>query len=143
MDLKREISKPSKLIKKFGAAYKGKINDAAGVEMIITSAYENDKTDLLQDAAFNAKYISGLIRGLNKAGANPEVQKTDHIKKDLAETTEILKEQIKEIIEGDSEAEDAFEKKYFEPSQDSFRELMALTADLESLKFFLNDLKRK
>ena len=93
---------------------------------------------------FTAKYIWGMIRVLKNAPKIPEVSSTDQIKSDLNENMKKGIEQLKEIIylseEGDQEY---FEKLYFTLSPQNFTNLSQLFSDLESVKKYMNYIKRK
>jgi transcriptional regulator of heat shock response len=110
---------------------------------IIHIAAGNNKKEQFERLAFTAKYISGMVRVLKTAPGIPEVSSLDQIKNDLNENIKKAVEQLKEIISfSDATTQEYFEKNYFNLSSQNFKNLSQLFSDLESVKKYLNYLKR-
>lgn len=119
-----------------------KIQKKADIKKIIVEVVLNRKEDDFENLIFTAKYISGLMRVLKSAPGIPEVNSIEHVKNDLNENIKKGIEQLQEIISADSERE-YFSKNYFTLSQKNFSNLSQLFSDLESVKKYLNYLKRQ
>lgn len=111
--------------------------------IIINESYKNNKAELFEELCFTGKYVNGLIRVMKTGSGNPEVKSLDYIKKDLSDNMEKVINQLREITFNSSiEIKNEFEKKYFKLSPDTFKNLSELVSDLDSLKKYLNHLKR-
>ena len=111
---------------------------------IIDIAVKNNIEELFEKLAFTSKYIGGMFRVLKTAPGIPEVSSLDKIKSDLNENVKKAVEQLKEITSlSDVTTQDYFEKNYFNLSSQNFNNLSQLFSDLESVKKYLNYLKRK
>ena len=74
----------------------------------------------------------------------PEVENVDHIKKDLSENMGKVISQLKEITFYMNEKNKMLiEENYLKLSQSSLQNLQQLVEDLDSIKKYLNFLKRK
>lgn len=120
------------------------LNHKDALAFLIQSAQAAGKAELIEQAAFTAKYVRGLMRVLKDGAKNPEVKSLDHVTKDLTDNMKKVTAQLKEIA---STAESAylkdFENTYLRLNSESFSNLNSLLADLEWTKIYLNDLKRK
>lgn len=112
------------------------------VKKIIDAVHQNGKEEDFEKLIFTAKYISGLMRVLISAPGIPEVTSIEHVKNDLNENMKNGIEQLQEIISSESERE-YFSKNYFTLSQKNISNLSQLFSDLESVKKYLNYLKRQ
>jgi len=109
------------------------------IKLVVTEKKEED----FERLTFTAKYICGMMRVVKNAPGIPEVNSIDQIKSDLNENMKKGIEQLKEIIaSGDESEKDYFEKTYFTLSTQSFGSLTQLFSDLESVKKYINHLKR-
>ena len=109
------------------------------IELVVTEKKEEE----FERLTFTAKYICGMMRVVKNAPGIPEVNSIDQIKSDLNEHLKKGIEQLKEIIASSNESEkDYFEKTYFTLSTQSFGNLTQLFSDLESVKKYINHLKR-
>jgi len=109
------------------------------IELVVTEKKEEE----FERLTFTAKYICGMMRVVKNAPGIPEVNSIDQIKSDLNENMKKGIEQLKEIIDSSNESEkDYFEKTYFTLSTQSFGNLTQLFSDLESVKKYINHLKR-
>ena len=111
----------------------------------IIEAYKSSKKfEDFENLSFTGKYVNGLFRVLANSAKIPEVENVDHIKKDLSENMEKIFLQLKEITSYMSEKNKLLiEENYLKLSQDSFQNLKQLVEDLDSIKKYLNFLKRK
>jgi len=117
-----------------------KKNDA---KKIIDVVLKNNIEEQFERLVFTSKYIGGMFRVLKTAPGIPEVDSLDQIKYDLNENIKKAVEQLKEIISlSDVTTQEYFEKNYFTLSSQNFNNLSQLFSDLESVKKYLNYLKR-
>lgn len=114
------------------------------IKKIIELVAAEKKEEEFEKLVFTAKYISGMMRVLKNAPGLPEVNSVDHVRKDLNENMKKGIEQLKEIIAFSNEDEkDYFEKTYFTLTTKNFNNLTQLFSDLESVKKYMNHLKRQ
>lgn len=110
---------------------------------IINEANKNNKAELFEELCFTGKYVNGLMRVMKTGSSNSEVKSLDHVKKDLSDNMEKVISQLKEITLNSSvEVKNEFEKKYFNLSPETFKNLSELVSDLDTLKKYINHLKR-
>lgn len=110
---------------------------------LINIAVINQREEEFEKLTFTAKYICGLMRVVKNAPGIPEVSSIDQIKNDLSENIKKGIEQLKDIITTSSDSKkDYFDKTYFTPSTLNFSNLTQLFSDLESVKKYINHLKR-
>lgn len=113
------------------------------INKLIKLVVAEKKEDEFEKLIFTAKYICGMMRVVKNAPGVPEVSSIDQIKNDLNENMKKGIEQLKEIIAYSSESEiDFFNKTYFTLSTQNFSNLTQLFSDLESVKKYINHLKR-
>ncbi|GAB4291119.1 MAG: hypothetical protein Kow0098_10130 [Ignavibacteriaceae bacterium] len=98
--------------------------------------------DEFEEIIFTAKYISGLLRVMQKLpgiqAKNPEL-----IQRDLTENINKIIAKLRDVISfSDESVRLRFEKKYFEANQKSFNNLRTLITDLEWIKIYRNAQKR-
>ena len=114
------------------------------IRKIIELVAAEKKVDEFEKLVFTAKYISGMMRVLKNAPGIPEISSVDHVRKDLNENMKKGIEQLKEIIAlGGESVEDYFNKTYFNLSTQNFSNITQLFSDLESVKKYMNHLKRQ
>ena len=114
------------------------------IKKIIELVVAEKKEEEFEKLVFTAKYISGMMRVLKNAPGIPEVSSIDHVRKDLNENMKKGIEQLKEIISSGSESVgDYFNKMYFNLSTQNFSNITQLFSDLESVKKYMNHLKRQ
>jgi len=114
------------------------------IKKIIELVAAKKKEEEFGKLVFTAKYISGMMRVLKNAPGIPEVNSVDHVRKDLNENMKKGIEQLKEIISSGSESVgDYFNKMYFNLSTQNFSNITQLFSDLESVKKYMNHLKRQ
>ena len=114
------------------------------LKKIIDLVRGNGKEEDFEKLIFTAKYICGMMRVLKNAPRIPEVSNTDHVKNDLNENMKKGIEQLNEIISfSDASHREYFDRTYFTLSPQNFANLSQLFADLESVKKYINRLKRQ
>ena len=113
------------------------------LEKIVDVIVNNDKEEEFEKLTFTAKYICGLMRVLKTAPGVPEVTNIDYVKNDLNENIKKAIEQLKSIISLSTESDqEHFDKNYFILTQQNLTNLSQLFSDLESVKKYLNHVKR-
>jgi len=114
------------------------------IKRIIELAVSEKKDEEFEKLTFTAKYICGMMRVVKNAPGIPEVSSVDNIKNDLNENMKKGIEQLKEIISfSDDNQRDYFDRTYFTLTQQNFNNLSQLFSDLESVKKYMNHLKRQ
>lgn len=113
------------------------------IHRLIEVVVVEDKEEEFEQLTFTAKYVCGMMRVVKNAPGIPEVSSIDQIKSDLNENIKKGIEQLKEIIaSGNEDEKDYFEKTYFTLTKQNFNNLTQLFSDLESVKKYINYLKR-
>ena len=113
------------------------------LKKIIDVVTASGKEDKFEELTFTAKYICGMMRVLKYAPGIPEVNSIDNVKNDLNENMKKGIEQLKEIISiSDARNVEYFDGIYFTLSSQNFANLSQLFSDLESVKKYINHLKR-
>jgi hypothetical protein len=111
---------------------------------IIETYKSSKKFEEFENLSFTGKYVNGLFKVLANSTKIPEVENVDHIKKDLSENMEKVISQLKEITSYMNAKNKMFiEENYLKLTQDSLQNLKQLVEDLDSIKKYLNFLKRK
>ncbi|MBE0573080.1 MAG: hypothetical protein IH618_16170 [Ignavibacteriaceae bacterium] len=114
------------------------------IKKIIEEAVAANKVEEFEKLTFTAKYICGMMRVVKNASGIPEVSSIDHVKNDLNENMKKGIDQLKEIIAfSNDDVKDYFEKTYFTITTQNFTNLTQLFTDLESVKKYINYLKRR
>jgi hypothetical protein len=114
------------------------------IKRIIELVVAEKKEEEFEKLVFTAKYICGMMRVVKNAPGIPEVSSIDNIKNDLNENMKKGIEQLKEIISfSDDNQRDYFDRTYFTLTQQNFNNLSQLFSDLESVKKYMNHLKRQ
>lgn len=123
---------------------KRSLNRKAEVIAIYDASIDSNQMNIFRELCFTAKYLVGMMRVLRQGGNNPQVSNLEDVKKDFAANMNKAIEQIRQIVA----AADISQKKYFEEefflrSHAGLTNLNELLADLESVKLYLNYLKRE
>ncbi len=122
---------------------KSNLNRKVELLEIFKEAQKSGSKHLFEDLVFNAKYVMGLMRAVQKGASIPEINNLEKIKKDFADNINKTISQVKEIISPCSEdLKNHFSETYFILSGESFINLTELLSDLEKTKIYLNHLKR-
>lgn len=120
------------------------LNKKDDLMLILEACNSNKKLKEFEDLSFTGKYVNGLFRVIQNSVKIPEVENVDQIKKDLSENMEKVISQLKEITFNMNEKNKMlFEDNYIKLSQSSLQNLQQLVEDLDSIKKYLNFLKRK
>lgn len=127
-------------VEKFSGKSLNKKDDLAA----IIEAYKSSKKfEGFENLSFTGKYVNGLFKVLANSTNIPEVENVDHIKKDLSENMEKVIAQLKEITSSMNEMDKKFfEENYCQLSQATMQNLQLLVEDLDSIKRYLNQIKR-
>ena len=128
-------------VEKFSGKSLNKKDDLAD----IFEAYKSSKNfEDFESLSFTGKYVNGLFKVLANSTKIPEVENVDHIKKDLSENMEKVISQLKEITSYmNAKNKMLIEENYLKLSQSSLQNLQQLVEDLDTIKKYLNFLKRK
>lgn len=114
------------------------------VKRLIDAVGAGGKENEFEELTFTAKYICGMLRVIKNAPGIPEVTSIEHVKSDLSENFKKGIEQLKQILSSASETEQSyFEQTYFILTAQNFANLSGLFSDLESVKKYLNYIKRQ
>jgi len=121
-----------------------KLNAQEDLERIISTSIEFNQIKELEAVSFQAKYIHGLIRVIQKRETIVDESYSTKIKEELVNGYENLKNGLKKITQNCTPfIQQIFEEKYFLLTQSSLKNLNLLSEDLSILKFYFNDLKTK
>ena len=128
-------------VEKFYGKSLNKKNDLSIILEVIDT---DEKFKDFENLCFTGKYVNGLFRVLRNSVNIPEVESVDQIKKDLSENMENVISQLREITLTTNEMNKKFfEDNYLQLSQTSMQNLKLLVEDLDTVKKYLNFLKRK
>ena len=128
-------------VEKFSGKSLNKKDDLADIIEVYKSS---KKFDDFENLSFTGKYVNGLFKVLENSTKIPEVENVDHIKKDLSENMGKVISQLKEITSYmNAKNKMLIEENYLKLSQSSLQNLRLLVEDLDSIKKYLNFLKRK
>lgn len=142
--MKLREMKPDEFYSAFMNFCGGKVSRAEDLERIIGLAFNSGRPEVLDDLAFQAKYITGLTKIIqNKDNSFDEVYFA-RIKEEYIMSLEKVKEKIALVIEPGSDfIKEIFADKYFALTQESLGELNRLCEDLSRIKSYLNTLKEE
>lgn len=113
------------------------------LQTLVFAAVNLLNQELFFSIAFTAKYVQGLLRVIQQAGTNPEINNLQQIKTDLTENMEKISGDLRTLLAGSSsEIKAAFEAKYLALTSESFANMRKLLNDLEWVKIYQNQLKR-
>ncbi len=122
----------------------GLLQKKEDVKKIIETVVAEKKEADFDELTFTSKYICGLMRVMKNAPGIPEVNNIEYVKNDLNDNIKKGTDQLKKILQFRSTNEnDYFDKTYFTLTSLSFANLSQLFADLESVKKYMNHLKRQ
>jgi len=132
------------LVEEINVFSEQKLKRKDDLKILLEMSFKNEKSALLENLLFTAKYIRGLERVLKKGSMNPEISNIEQIKQDYTNNIKKLIDQIKELISfADTEVNSYFEEKYFKLTQEGFQSLSELLEDLEWTKMYFNRQKRR
>lgn len=128
-------------LKKFSG---NKLKNEDDLHFLVNIVIKSGKSNLFEKTIFIAKYINGLKRVLKSGAGNPEITNIGDIREDMLNNYQILIEQMKLLLEGQKESEiSRFRNKFLNSERESFERLNSLLEDLEWVKMYLNENKRK
>ncbi|OGU28223.1 MAG: hypothetical protein A2057_00340 [Ignavibacteria bacterium GWA2_35_9] len=132
------------LVEEINVFSEQKLKRKNDLKILLEMSFKNEKSVLLENLSFTAKYIRGLERVLKKGSMNPEISNIEQIKQDYTNNIKKSIDQIKELISfADTEVNSYFEEKYFKLTQEGFQSLSELLEDLEWTKMYFNRQKRR
>ncbi|OGV04500.1 MAG: hypothetical protein A2330_06500 [Ignavibacteria bacterium RIFOXYB2_FULL_36_7] len=132
------------LVEEINVFSEQKLKRKDDLKILLEMSFKNEKSALLENLSFTAKYIRGLERVLKKGSMNPEISNIEQIKQDYTNNIKKLIDQIKELISlADTEVNSYFEERYFKLTQEGFQSLSELLEDLEWTKMYFNRQKRR
>ena len=132
------------LVEEINVFSEQKLKRKNDLKILLEMSFKNEKSALLENLSFTAKYIRGLERVLKKGSMNPEISNIEQIKQDYTNNIKKSIDQIKELISfADTEVNSYFEEKYFKLTQEGFQSLSELLEDLEWTKMYFNRQKRR
>ena len=132
------------LVEEINVFSEQKLKRKDDLKILLEMSFKNEKSALLENLLFTAKYIRGLERVLKKGSMNPEISNIEQIKQDYTNNIKKSIDQIKELISfADTEVNSYFEEKYFKLTQEGFQSLSELLEDLEWTKMYFNRQKRR
>jgi len=114
------------------------------LNIIFNVCNKDNKLDKFESLSFTGKYVNGLFKVLQNSPGLPEVESVEHIKKDLSENIEKVTSLLKEITFAMNDKEKTLiEESYLQINQTSLVNIKQLVEDLDIIKKYLNQLKRK
>ncbi len=121
---------------------KGKLNYSEDLERLIEISFRFDNLRELEELAFHAKYLNGLIKIIRNKDNSPEADYFLNIEKEYAEHIEKVRAQFQLLIEpAPAFIKEIFTGKYLEMTVESMECLNKLCDDLSKVKSYLNELK--
>jgi len=113
------------------------LNFQTDVDFLIYASFQEHKVENLHNAAFTAKYISGLKRVMQAGAGNPEIHNMAAVESDVMENFLKLISILRDIVPGEE-----FDAKFLNQTEESFSNLQGLVEDLSQVKVYFNLLKR-
>lgn len=111
---------------------------------LIEIAYQFDMKEELEQLAFSGKFSHGLFQIIQKGGAAVEEEYFEKIKKEYTESLIKLRKDLEIILDKSTDFfRKIFKEKYFTLTHESMFNLSELCSDLNHLKMYMNDMKRR
>ncbi|MDP4175584.1 MAG: hypothetical protein Q8933_16535 [Bacteroidota bacterium] len=134
------IKKASVLSEEINRFSKGKLKQKEDIERLIDISLEQNKIPLLEEAAFTAKFLYGLLSIIQRGESPIDGEVFSRYMKEYTENLEKLKGDLKEILkEAGSFINEIFTRKYFALSQESLENMHELCHDLNWYKMYVNE----
>lgn len=112
--------------------------------IILEASLKNKKIVELNELAFQAKFVTGLLSVIKKREAIVDDEYFKKVGEEFKHAYEKINVILHEILKESSDfVKNIFNEKYFSLSQTSLQNLNILCEDLSYLKLYLNDLKQK
>lgn len=118
----------------------GGLKKPEDLERLLEAAESNGKQKLLEDIAFTAKFLEGLL-GIIRRGDEAADGSMAKYANEYLENIEKVKEGLRELINGYKFISGIFEEKYFAMTQEALGNLNDLLSDLAWYKKYLNSRK--
>lgn len=113
-------------------------------KLILEASMISQQFDHLFDLAFQAKYVSGLMKVIQKREVLVEEEYFKKVGEEFQAAYQKIKLLLQRILENSSSfVKNIFEEKYFQLSYSSLENLNRLCEDLAIFKLYLIDLKAK
>ena len=113
-------------------------------QRLITFAMDSGKMEELEELAFQAKFITGLVKILKTNDRKNDEIFSLKLNDEFRVSFMKIQNLVRVIVSNSSQfIQDIFEEKYLHLSQESLSNLNKLCSDLSYLKLYLNDLKTK
>ena len=114
------------------------------LERLIIIGVDKGRLDTLDELAFQAKYIVGLLKIIQTKSVDHDPEYFKKLNEEFQSGYVRIREQLSELLDGNSTfIKEIFETKYLQLTQESLSNLNNLCRDLSYLKLFINDLKTK
>jgi hypothetical protein len=104
------------------------------INQIIISSEGNKR--IFEDLLFTSKYLMGLFRSVT----SPEYQPNEILNKEMEDNVEKVKDILKFLLK---EGYGEFKEKFFTNTDETLIMMVLFFAELEFLKYHINDLKRE
>ncbi len=131
--------KAENLLQEIEKTSESKLMAKEDLKRLLEIVYCFNKESQLNEIAFNAKYIAGLMRIIQQSAGNSQINNLEKNKDDLITSIKKFIEILFEIIsETGDEEKNYFRLKYFENGGELISNLASLISDLEWLKMYLN-----
>lgn len=112
--------------------------------LILEAAISSQKFDELNELAFQAKYVTGLQKVIQKREAVVDEEYFKKVGDEFQTAYQKIKTSLQSIMSNSTSfVNDIFGEKYFQLTHDSLQNLNRLCEDISYLKLYLNDLKTK
>ena len=82
------------LVEEINVFSEQKLKRKNDLKILLEMSFKNEKSVLLENLSFTAKYIRGLERVLKKGSMNPEISNIEQIKQDYTNNIKKLIDQI-------------------------------------------------
>ncbi|MCX6151523.1 MAG: hypothetical protein NTX22_13410 [Ignavibacteriales bacterium] len=134
-----EITNPTEFFGEVEKFSNSKLKQKEDLVRLIEISFKNNKIDLLEKAAFTAKYLQGLFNIIQRGDSAVNKEIFEKYSKEYSENVEQLKNNLKELLKDGSEFyKKIFEEKYFALTHTSISSLNDLCYDLSWVKMYLN-----
>jgi hypothetical protein len=112
--------------------------------LILEATVTSQKFDELNELAFQAKYVTGLQKVIQKREAVVDEEYFKKVRNEFQTAYQKIKTSLQSIMgSSTSFVNNIFSEKYFQQTHESLQNLNRLCEDISFLKLYLNDLKTK
>ncbi|MGE5352501.1 MAG: hypothetical protein ACM3P0_10480 [Acidobacteriota bacterium] len=132
------------IIEEVEALSKNRLKMKDDLKRVIELSIQSNKTSVLDETAFKAKYLQGLFGIIQRGESSIDEEVFRRYMAEYTENIEEVKKNLALIIEASGNFyKNIFEEKYFSMTQDGISNLNKLIYDLGWYKMYLNDRKTK